>query len=97
MRLAKYTKDPNERKRYTIDYSPWLDVGELLSSVTSGVTPVTTSPLVIDTIAVNGNGFNVSFFVSGGLHGQDYKLTITATTDASQIKEDNILFVVRDE
>ena len=28
MRLGSFVKSPVERKRYTIDYSDWLDTGE---------------------------------------------------------------------
>ena len=44
MNLGKYYKAPDERKRYSIDYSDWLDTAERLSSVTFQVTPIDRIP-----------------------------------------------------
>jgi hypothetical protein len=97
MKLGRFSKDPNETKRYTIDYDAWLETGETLDTVTYEVTPVTASPLATAASSIAGDGRSVSVSVSGGLHGSDYKLTVTATTDTPQIKEDHINFSVRDQ
>jgi hypothetical protein len=95
MRIGKYTQDPDEKKRYTVDYDDWLDVGETLSNVTYVVTPTTAPVVVVSGSTIASDGRSVSFFVEDGADGTDYKVTVTATTSGSQIKEDNVLFVIR--
>lgn len=95
MRLGKFSKAPAERKRYSADYSDWLDTGETVSNVTFSVTPTTASPLAVDGSAIAGDGLTVSFFVSGGIDETDYTIIVTATTSSGQIKEDTLLFAVR--
>ena len=53
MKLAKYVKAVLDRKRYQIDYTDWLDTGELVSSVAFSVPNNTVaSPLVVDGVAL---------------------------------------------
>ena len=95
MRLGSFTKTPAERKRYSIDYSEWLDTGETLSTVTFTVTPSTgTVPFVVD--AVSSNNVMVVFFVNGGDSSKQYTVDVKASTSGGQLKEDTVLFTVRD-
>lgn len=96
MVLGKYFKSPADRKRYTIDYTDWLDSAELISTVTFEVTPVGTSVLVIDGIAIDTDAKGVVFYASEGLDGTNYKAFPTMTSSNGQIKEDEIRFTVRD-
>lgn len=93
--LGKYFKLPADRKRYTIDYSDWLDAGEFVSTVTFQVIPLDSGPLVIDGIAVNPSPTGVAFFASAGLAGKTYKAIATMTTSAGQIREDVIQYTVK--
>lgn len=96
MQLGKYTKAPPDRKRYTIDYVDWLDVGELVSSAVYSIDPPTdTSPLVIDGTSINPAAQGVIFYASAGTDGTTYKVAVTMTTSNGQIREDTVLFVVR--
>lgn len=96
MYVARFQKHPDEKKKYTLDYSNWLDTGELVSSVTLTVTPSTGTPLVADGSAIDGTGTLVSFFASVGTDDVDYSVVVQATTDGGQIKVDTILFAVRE-
>ena len=97
MPLKKYVKATNERKRYSIDYSDWLDVGELLTGVVFTIpTNNVTTPLVIDDIAITPDGLGVQYYVSGGVDGEQYEVVATATTSGMQIKIDDLLFTVRE-
>ncbi len=96
MKLARFTKAPGERKRYSVEYSDWLDTGETLSGASFASTPVTGSPLVIDAVAIAPSGTQVVFYANGGLTGTTYTSEITVTTSGGQIKEDQILFSVRE-
>jgi hypothetical protein len=96
MKLGRFTKTPVERKRYTIDYSDWLDTGETVLTVTFGVTPVTTNPLVVDAYLIATPATSVAYFVNDGIAGTTYTLDVQITTSGGQTKEDQVLYSVRD-
>ena len=95
MNLGKYSKSPDERKRYSIDYNDWLDTGETLSDVTFEVTPVDEDPIVIDGIAIETGERSVVFYASAGLDGKSYKAIASATTSGGQLKEDTVQYTVK--
>lgn len=98
--IAKYMKAAAERKRYSIDYSNWLDTGEAVGSVVFTVNVATTPPLVIDGVQVTANATGVQYYVSGGVDNQAYIVTATLQTTLqsvnSQVKIDDIFFTVRE-
>lgn len=96
MRLGSFVKTPIERKRYAIDYSEWLDTGETLTTVVYTIPVVTTPPLVVDATSIGSGNTLAVFFISGGLNGRQYTVEVVATTSGGQIKEDTVLFTVRD-
>lgn len=96
MPLKKYVKAAAERKRYSIDYSDWLDIGELLTNVVFTIPVNTTTPLVVDGIAINPGGLGVQYYVSGGKDNAQYEVLATATTTGTQVKVDDLLFTVRE-
>lgn len=97
MKLAKFVKAPVERKRYQIDYSDWLDTGELVQSIVFTVSPSTgTQPLVVDAYLIGTPATSVAFFANLGDDGVTYTVNVVMTTDGGQTKEDQILFSVRD-
>lgn len=96
MRLGSFVKTPIERKRYAIDYSEWLDTGETLSTVVYTIPVVTTPPLVVDATSIGSGNTVAVFFINGGLNGRQYTVEVVATTSGGQIKEDTVLFTVRD-
>jgi hypothetical protein len=95
MLLGKFFKTPDERKRYSIDYTDWLDTGELLATVTFEVTPVDLNPVAINGIAVQTDGKGVVFYAQAGVDGFSYKAIATATTSGGQIKEDTVQYTVK--
>ena len=94
MKLAKYQKTPAERKRYTLDYTDWLDTGETVSAVVFAVDP--TGVLFIDSYSIVGSGRQVVFYANAGATGVSYTADVRITTSTGQIKEDQIVFVVKD-
>lgn len=95
MKLGNFHKTPAERKRYGIDYSDWLDTGEGVATWQFDVSPATPTPLVIDGVTLDSVSSTLTFYASGGMHGKVYTVTVTTTTSQSQIKEDDVLFSVR--
>lgn len=96
MPLKKYVQTPGERKRYTINYSEWLDTGEALISVVFTPPGGGVAPLVVDDVMITPDTLGVQYYVSGGDDGSQYEVLVTATTGTGQIKEDTVLFTVRD-
>lgn len=96
MKLGKFIKAPNERKRYSIDYNNWLDTGETILTRTFDVTPVTTVPLAVDASVILAGNRGIAFYVSGGVDDETYKVVTSITTSGGQVKEDVILFQVKD-
>ena len=95
--LATYTQQPADRLDYDVYYASapdgtadWLDTGDSIASVTSAVdvvgltvTHVLTSP-------------RVKLWVSGGVAGVAYKITVTVTTTLGRIKQDEMKIRVKD-
>lgn len=97
MKLARFTKAPTERKRYSIDYSDWLDTGETITAVTFTPSPLVTGGLEVDAYTISTPATSVVFFANAGISGTTYTLDVTITTSGGQIKEDQILYSVRDQ
>lgn len=96
--LAKYVKQPGERKRYQISYVNWLDTGEGVSSVDFTIDRVTSPPLVVDDVMPTPDGKGVQYYVSGGVNNVSYVVTATLNTNVGpQVKEDEIYFAIREQ
>ena len=99
MAIAKYIKAAGDRKRYQIDYTDWLDTGELVSNVVFTIDDNLVAPaLVVDNVAVLPTGLGVQYYVSGGIDGVTYRIVaaLTTNTSPSQIKTDEILVTIRE-
>lgn len=97
MPLTKYVKAAYERKRYSIDYSEWLDTGETITNVKFEVLENSvTTPLVVDYVAIEPDNTGVQYYVSGGVDGTQYEVRATVTTSGTQIKIDDLLFNIRE-
>jgi hypothetical protein len=95
MRLGKFKQAPLERRRYFVDYSDWLDTGEIISpSPVLNVIETTTPPLVVDGIALGTGNTGVVFYVSGGLDGEEYQVDIIINTSTAQVKEDSFIYTI---
>lgn len=90
-KIGKYTKSAVERKRYTIDYSNWLDTGETVTAMAFATAPMDANPAQVDTFALL-SGSLVQIFISGGLAGAitQYLIDVQMHTSAGQLKEDTI-------
>lgn len=97
MKLGKHVKGPTERKRYRIDYSQWLDTNEIISSANFEVAPITDNMLVIDDSSIATPPTAVVFFANSGKEGAVYTLDVTIVTDGGQVKNDSIIFSIRDQ
>lgn len=96
MKLSTFKQTPQEKKRYTVAYTNWLDDGEVVDSVVYGIDNTTVPPLIVESSAIDVGGLGISFFVSGGLDEEEYTIAILMETDAGQRKEDYMKIVVAD-
>lgn len=94
MRLAKFGKEPGERKRYVLDYSEWLETSETITNVAFAVTP--SGALEVDSYSIGSPATDVAFFVSGGVDGVTYSVEAVITTSVGQIREDQITYAVKE-
>lgn len=96
MKLGSWKHTTQEKKRYTVSYENWLGTGEVVSTVVYAIDPTSTTPLIVESSAVDPDGLGVTFYVSGGEDETEYQINVLATTDAGQRKEDYITIVVED-
>ncbi len=96
MPLARYPKAPGETKRYSIDYDDWLDTGETILDVEFTVSPVTVPPLVVGSVMLEASIRAMQFLVSGGVDGRTYEVLVEITTSGAQIKEDELVYAVKE-
>lgn len=96
-RIGKYLKSQTERKRYQIDYTDWLDIGEAVFGVVfTFANQTATFPLVVDGVMVLPSLLGVQYYISGGLDGTTYEILATLTTTQGQVREDGIIVTIRE-
>jgi|SRR5215471_4438961 len=91
-KIGKFVKEPWERKRYTIDYTDWLDDTEEVQAVSFSTDIADENPVQVDTWQIMPDGLLVQIYVSGGIGGTDYVVDVRMITTMGQQKEDSILF-----
>lgn len=89
MRDVKF-KQPSEVLDYDVEYGDWLPDGDALSSAIASTDSI---DLTIDSVQVIGT--LVKVWISGGLDGAQYKVTVTATTNDGRVKEADFTIRVR--
>jgi hypothetical protein len=99
MAQSEWVKDPDAVLDYTIDWAAstngtgstdWLASGETLASHTITVTPVTASPLTVDSSSLSGANTSVTVWLSGGLVEMEYRVACEVVTSASRTDERSI-------
>jgi hypothetical protein len=101
--LDRFNKQPDEVKKYQIDYSAWLSTGVAISSSSQVITilnpassDVGEPTLTISATAIIANGTGYQYYISGGTDGKRYKVTFLTNTADSQTLESEIEFTVSD-
>ena len=90
-----YRKANVERRRLYLDYSCWLEPGEVLTDFQATVSPYDeVTPLWLDVAYPDETHTKLVFFASGGIPGTTYTVSMRVTTTAGQIKKDDIGIVV---
>ena len=89
MRDVKF-KQPADVLDYDVEYGDWLPDGDALSQATA---LADSTDLSINSVQVIGT--MVKVWISGGIDGAQYKVTVTATTNDGRVKEANFTIRVR--
>ena len=89
MRDVKF-KQPADVLDYDVEYGDWLPDGDALSQATA---LADSTDLSINSVQVIGT--MVKVWISGGIDGAQYKVTVTATTNDGRVKEADFTIRVR--
>lgn len=89
--VRTFRKAAVEKRRLYIDYDCWLPVGEALNSFQALITPLTSAaPLTISLAYVDAANRKLAMFAAGGVGNTSYIVQIVVSTDANQVKRDDI-------
>ncbi|WXL27761.1 hypothetical protein WG219_10040 [Ectopseudomonas mendocina] len=92
MKLGTFTKQPSERLSKSIVYDEALDEGDEIAVVMSCL--VDSADLAVVPTLVDGN--RVRLWVSSGVDGAIYKITVRVQTAGGEIFEDELFCRVRE-
>lgn len=91
MKLGTATQQPTERLSYTISYDDALTDGDNVESVVTSISP---SGLTVDNVSVYDP--RVKFWVTGGVSGVSYKITVTVNTADGRVFQDEIVLKIKE-
>lgn len=89
--VATYQQQPADNLDYAFDYADFLQAGDSVASGTQSVSPAglsVTGPIK--------SGTQLKYWVTGGVSGTKYKVTITMTTTLGRVKQDEAVFMIKD-
>lgn len=87
MILGRYRQQPGDDRKRAVDFTNWLEDNEVITNVAVAVDP---SGLTVHDVLVDPDGLFFAYFAGGGVDGTTYKVTFTTTTNAGQVREDEI-------
>ena len=90
MALKKFVKDPGAVLDYTINWSAWLPDGDTLVDATA----TATSGLTVD--SVSRTTTQTTVWLSGGVAGNSYDVTVRVTTNGGRIDERTIAIACKE-
>lgn len=81
--MITLSKQPVDQLDYDVSFDKWLPDGDTITSGNAVLDK--TGELVIDSISITDQVIKV--WMSGGVSGTTYKITVTAATTGGRIKE----------
>lgn len=76
MSLKKFTKDPNARLDYTIDWAAWLN--PVSDTISNAVVPSPPSGITVENTTWTNT--QTTTWITGGTAGTSYDITVRITT-----------------
>ena len=97
MILARFRVQPDERRKFVVDYSERLADGEKIVRIKAvKIEPADGNPITVSG-GIHPDGDKVVLYTAGGESLQDYKVELQVeTTDNHVVWEDELLFMVED-
>lgn len=94
MKIGTVKKQPNEKRRYTIEYKDALDPGDLVESVAvQAIVPAAE----LTALATTDGDTSVRVVCEAGNTSTTYKITLTVTTtNSNEIIEDELYVKVKE-
>ena len=89
-RLGAVAKKQIEKKRYTVDYTCWLDENESVIDFAIAIEPSTTPPLIADGASASADFKKITAYLSQGKAGQIYTVMFITDTSIGQRKADEL-------
>lgn len=90
--MSRYTKDSNAKLDFAIDWTPWLQSGDTITTATwtvpAGITQATPAPSV--------TGGKATIWLEGGTVGASYAVTCRVTTTQGRIDDRTITILIRE-
>jgi len=96
--LGTLQKRPNDQLDYEIDFEKWLNDDDKITSAVADVTKdgVATDELTVQSASVSESSPTLTVWLSGGVDGVTYTVTVTVATTGGRIKEEDFKIRVRD-
>lgn len=91
MLLGTVRQQPQEKKSYSVDYSEALGANDDVAQIEACFSEP--DDLVVTPVLASGT--RVRVWVSGGVDGQTYKITLRVLTSGGEILEDELLCRVK--
>jgi hypothetical protein len=88
--LKKFTKDPDAVLDYTISWNAWLPDGDTITTATAEAT----SGIVVDSVSHTIDDTTV--WLSGGVAGSSYDVTVHVTTNGGREDDRTITIVCKE-
>jgi len=94
--ISRYKQQPGERRKRGIDYTDFLEGGEIVSGVVVAVTPVTSPVFEVTSVVIDPAGKKFAYFIEGGVTDTTYLVEFTVTTSLNQVLEDEMEFEIEE-
>ena len=90
--LSFFIKQPSDVKDYDVEYQDWLAERDTVLDAEVVLSPGTS--VTLDTFYVVHPRVNV--WLSGGVHGETCKVTVTTTTSAGRVRQDEFRVKIKE-
>ena len=94
MAIAKFVKDPGAKLDYTIDWSAWMTGSDEINTVTTVPAVGVASGITVTQATKTSSSTTV--WVSGGVAGTSYSVTVKIVTTQLREDERTITIVCKD-
>lgn len=84
MRIGTVAKSPEDRLDYDVRFDRWLSDGD---EITDADAVADSEDITVESVGIFDEEKVVKVWLSGGVAGATYRITVTITTAAARVKE----------